>query len=320
MVISKGMGALEIYLDAEEGVAFRTDIDMYWTSWCENYRYVILARDFKDHSSKFKLTRLPSGRILLRDFRDMYLSYALRDGVGRIEPVKVKPDRSCEFEPYFEEDKVALRATNGMFVCRAYRSFHFIEASQSTPEECCRFRLSIGDLLYPCHDILNVTLGKTNHIKCQPSVVKKETFANNTDEPLDYTFNLAWEMRASETTTWPRLWGLESNTSTSITLQGMEATITYNGSYLTTMSTFKNISEKRSSTVSVPPHSKAVAQLVVTKQDQVEVPFVANIKKTKQDGEAVYMEVKGSWKGLVYTDVTLETKEEPETDYQCTVL
>nr|XP_033780252.1 uncharacterized protein LOC117350227 [Geotrypetes seraphini] len=320
MVISKGLGALEIYLDAEEGVTFKTDNDMYWNSYYEVYRYIIMPLEFKDECSKFLLTRLPSGKILLRDVRDMYLSCTPHDGVGHIMPDKESPDRFCEFEPYFEEDKVALKAANGMFVCRAYRRMHFIEASKPTPEECCRFRLQIGDLLYPCYDIFSVVVGDTSHVRCQPSVVKKETFVNKTDQPVSHTFNLGWEMRATETTTWNHLWGLESITSGTFTLQGMEATVTYNGGYLKTVSTFKNISEKRSSTVNVPEHSKAIAQLVVTKQDQVTVPFAVNVRKTKKDGESFYMEEKGSWKGLVYTDVTLETKDEPDRGDQCTAV
>ncbi|XP_029467888.1 uncharacterized protein LOC115096840 [Rhinatrema bivittatum] len=323
MVISKGLGALEMYVGAEEGVAFRTDNDMYWSSCCDAYHFAVLARDHKDHSSKFQLTLLPTGKVLLRDFRDMYLGYVLHDdGVGRIEAEKISPDRFCEFEPFYEGEKVALRAINGMFVCRVFRRIHFIEASKPTAEECCRFRLLLGDLLYPGHDILQVELGDTTHIKCQSSVVKKETFVNKTEKPLSHTFNLGWEVRATDITTWARPWGLEYTTSATFTLLGMEATITYNGSHLKTASAYRNISEKRSATVIVPPHSRALAQLVVTKQDQVEVSFTADIKKIKQDGETVMMEERGSWKGLIYTNVVLDTKEEPvmDLDYLCTAL
>ncbi|KAM4697195.1 uncharacterized protein WCC33_015898 [Rhinophrynus dorsalis] len=323
--ILKGLGPLGVHLGTEEGVSFQTDNEMFWSSYCNGTRYRLQAKDTKDITSKFHVSLLQSGKILLQDFRDMYVSCTEHNGVTYLDTDKCTPDQLCEFDVFHNGEKVILKASNGLFVCR---SFHhhgdYIEASRPTLEECCRFRTGMGDVYPPSFDISGVEVEDEDisKLSCRPCVLKKESFVNNTDVSQTHSFNLSWETRTTETTQWDRTWGLNSTSSATFSLLAFEATVTYNGSFQKIASTNRSIVEKRSLTVVVPEHSKITAQLVVSKMENASVPFKAVIRKTKVDGETVNLVEKGIWKGLVYDNVTLETKQEPEgeSSYSCMIL
>ncbi|XP_071981195.1 uncharacterized protein [Engystomops pustulosus] len=319
MGISKGLGPLVIYLNAEEGVSFQTDNDMFLSS-CFNGKQNLMYPQFtKDLGSKFNIIVLRNGKIMLQDLREMYVSWVDNDGVLCLEIEKSVPDERCEFDVYNDGEKVLFKASNGLFVCRTFR-FHndMIEVNRSGMDDCCRFRAGIGDMYAPCFDISNVELNDISKLICRPCVLRKETFVNKSDVDQTHVFNLTWETRTSETTQWETTWGLNSNVSSEFTVLGFEATITYNGTFQKVASTYRSILERRSVTVNVPPHSKVTAQLVVSKMENASIPFTAYIRKTKITGENVDMVEKGVWKGLIYDNVTVETKEEAEGDFEYT--
>ncbi|XP_078520286.1 uncharacterized protein LOC144785039 [Lissotriton helveticus] len=321
MVMTRGLGALEVFLDTEEGAAFITDNDMYMSCNGDSSCSVIHTVEQKDPSCKFQLSLVPSGKVLLQDYRGLYLSSVPPNGVCFLEPDCPAADALCEFEPYYEDEKVALKAANGMFLGRVFHRHHYIEPSRLNPDECCRFRLVLGDLLCPAFEITDVDLGSLSKVKCQPCIVKKETFVNRTEMPQNHVFNLMWEMKAVDTTTWSRAWGMDSKSTFNFTLLGIEGTVSYNGTYQKTAPFRRNIREERSSTVNVLPNRRATAHLVVSKQENAEVPFTATVKKVRADGNSIITHENGKWKGLVYDNVTLEVKQEDLKDENpCNIL
>ncbi|XP_075690266.1 uncharacterized protein LOC142658577 [Rhinoderma darwinii] len=319
MGISKGLGSLRMYLSTEEGVSFQTDNEMFLCSCCNGEIYHMHAREMKDLTSKFQISLLPNGKILLQDFRDMYVSWMKFEGIVYLEIEKSIPDALCEFEVFHDGEKVLFKTSNGLYVCRSFR-YHgdVIEAGRSTMEDCCRLRTGMGDLYAPSFDISNVELNDISKLICRPYVLKKETFVNKTDMTQSHGFSLSWETRTIDTTHWETTWGLNSTHSAPFSIHGIQATITYNGTFQKVASTHRPIVEKRSITVNVPQHSKVTVQLVVSKMENASIPFTAFIRKTKVIGETVDLEEKGVWKGLVYDNVTLETKQEPEGEFENT--
>ncbi|XP_069842972.1 uncharacterized protein [Dendropsophus ebraccatus] len=321
MGISKGLGPLSMYVGAEEGVSFQTDNEMYWCSGCNGKQYLIYAREMKDLGSKFRISVLPNGKVLLQDFRDMYVSWANLDGIVHLETEKCMPDELCEFDVLHDGQKVIFKASNGLYVCRTFRSHEVnIEVGRSSMEECCRLRPGLGDMYGPCFDISSIELGDISKLVCRPCVLKKDTFVNKTEVEQSHGFALSWETRTTETTQWNTTWGLNTNFSASFTVLGFEANITYNGTMQKVASTNRSIVEKRSITVNVPQRTKVTAQLVVSKMENATIPFTAYIRKTKVSGDIVDLEEKGVWKGLVYSDVTLETKQDSHGDFEYTCL
>ncbi|XP_072286659.1 uncharacterized protein [Pyxicephalus adspersus] len=323
MGISKGLGPLCIYLNTEEGVSFQTDNEMYWCSYCNGNKYRIHAREMKDLSSKFHISLLQNGKLLLKDFRDMYVSWEDCDGITYLEIEKSTPDELCEFEVFNDGEKVILKASNGLYVCRSFKHHgDIIEAGKTVAENCCRLRTGLGDLYPPCFDISNVELKDVSKLCCRPCILKKEFFVNNTDVVQRHIFTLGWEVRTTDTTMWETTWGLNSTFSTTVSIMAFEATIAYNGTFQKTASTYRSIVERRSITVDVPQHSKVTAQLVVSKLENASIPFTAYIRKSKVNGETLNLEEKGLWKGLVYDNITLETKLEQESHfvYPCKAL
>lgn len=315
--ISKGLGPLSMYLATEEGVSFQTDNEMFMCSCCNGQRYLILAREMKDLHSKFHISLLPNGKILLQDFRDMYVSWTNCDGIITLETEKSVPDELCEFDVFNDGEKIFFKASNGLFVCRTFRHHgDIIEVSRPTMEDCCRLRTGMGDMYAPCFDISNIELNDVSKLICRPCVLKKETFVNKTDINQSHGFALSWETRTTDTTQWETTWGLNSTHSASFSVLGFQANVTYNGTFQKVASTYRSIVEKRSITINVPQHSKVTAQLVVFKMENASIPFTAIIRKTKVNGEIVDLEEKGVWKGLVYDHVTLETKQEPEGEFK----
>ncbi|KAM9324282.1 uncharacterized protein PAF06_000303 [Gastrophryne carolinensis] len=319
MGILKGLGPLGIFLSTEEGVSFQTDNEMYWCSCCNGKRYRIHAREMKDLSSKFQVSLLQNGKILLKDFRDMYVSWVDCDGTKFLETEKSTPDELCEFDVFNDGEKIILKASNGLFICRSFKHHgDLIEAGRAVMDDCCRLRTGMGDLYPPCFDIASVELADVSKLNCRPCVLKKETFVNKTDVTQSHGFTLIWDTRSTDSTQWETTWGLNSSYSTTVTIMAFQATISYSGSFQKMATTNRSIVEKRSITVNVPEHSKVTAQLVVSKMENASIPFTAFIRKTKVNGETIDLEEKGIWKGLVYDDVTLETKQEPEGDFEYT--
>lgn len=242
----------------------------------------------------------------------MYVSWVNCDGIIYLETEKSIPDTLCEFDVFNDGEKVILKASNGLYVCRSYINHEYlIEVGKTRIVDCCRLRTGMGDLYPPCFDFSSVELKDLSKLSCRPCVIKKEIFNNKTEESQSHDLTLSWEVRTTDTTQWETTWGLNATHSTAVSIMAFEASVTYNGTFQKVATTNRTIVEKRSITVIVPKRSKVSAQLVVSKMENASIPFTAFIRKTKISGETVHLEEKGVWKGLVYDNVSLEIKEEP---------
>ncbi|XP_063287868.1 uncharacterized protein LOC134572690 [Pelobates fuscus] len=318
MGVSKGLGPLGVYANTEEGVSFQTDNEMYWSSYCNGMTNRLQAREEKDATSKFLVFLLQNGKIVLQDFREMYISWTVYDGITYLEMGKSFPDELCEFEVFHDGEKVMFKASNGKFVCRTFHNHETIlEVSRTKVVDCCRFRAGMGDLYKPCFDITAVEWDDISNLAFRPCVIKAEKFLNRTNEDQEHEFMLTWETKTSETTQWARTWGLNSMASTKFPLMAFEATITYNGSFQKTAITHRLINESRNVKVSVPPRHKVYAQLMVSKMENVSVPFKVHVRKIKVDGDVLNLVEDGVWKGLVYSDITVATTKQPLSFFDC---
>lgn len=313
MGVSKGLGPLGVHVNTEEGVSFQTDNEMYWSSYCNGNSNRLQAREEKDVTSKFRVSSLQNGKVVFQDFRDMYMSLAVYNGITYLEMEKSIPDELCEFEVFHDEEKVMLKASSGKFICRTFHNHGqtVLEVSRSKAEDCCRFRTGMGDMYKPCFDICSMEWDDVSNLTCRPCVIKADKYINRTDEVQEHEFKMTWDSQTTETTQWTRPWGLNSRLSNKCPLLASEATITYNGSFQNSATTYRVFSVKREKKVLVQPQSEAHAQLIVSKITNVSLPFKVYIRKTKVDGDYLDLVEAGVWKGLVYDSVNLEVEHHP---------
>ncbi|XP_053144873.1 uncharacterized protein LOC128342070 [Hemicordylus capensis] len=311
---AKGLGQLEAFLHAEEGVAFQMDNLMFWDSLGRGCDWAIQGVSEKTESSKFQITLLPSGKILLRDWVGMYLAprQSGHPNTYPILPVLHSENAALQYEVFHRDNMVAFRAHNGLFLSRVFRSFHTIEAAKRFADDSCYFRPVIGDLLSPTLQIVRVIPGNLSRVKCYRCVLKKETYINRSEAPENHTFTMTWETQHADRVFWKRLWGLGMASSLQFNIMDMTATVKYSQDNERVVTVMRNISETCTEQVVVPPRMKATARLVFSKDNATAVSFVAMITKTKSDGDVVILYEPGAWSGLVYFNVRLEVKiEEP---------
>ncbi|XP_039625625.1 uncharacterized protein LOC120539537 [Polypterus senegalus] len=142
------LGPLESFIDTEKSVTFRTDNGLFWCSVDVGGEFNSIqgVRSFNEESCKFKVLRGKNGKILLQDWRGVYLSRVHRVNENFIEAAKSESDALCEFQVSYEDGKVIFRADNGKLVSRYFNyTEHHIEAAYEQPNVCCRFTVSPGD-------------------------------------------------------------------------------------------------------------------------------------------------------------------------------
>ncbi|XP_041099475.1 uncharacterized protein LOC121310237 [Polyodon spathula] len=312
MPLLNSLGPLESYIGVEEGVAFKADNGMFWSCIDRSNVYNIeAAKSTKDAWCKFWVSKTPNGKILLKDQRGMYLSRIDRGGIQHIEAAKANPDQYCEFSVFTEDGKVILQADNGRFVSRICRQNQNIEAAKEGPDEYCRFSTTIGDIVSPTFEIVKVNFGKVPDLTDKPSVVSYDVYVNHSSVNQQHTFSLTWEVKVTETTSWNHAWGFSTTVSADVIFANIESTVSYNGEYGTVSTKEKTVSQNRSTQVTIPPNTKITAKLIVYKDDDAEIPFTAEIKKTKSDGKVEFLKEGGTWKGVLYENVMIEVQEEP---------
>ncbi|XP_060108997.1 uncharacterized protein LOC132581651 isoform X2 [Heteronotia binoei] len=292
---------------------------MYWDSSGDDHQLAILAAEEKNFSSKYFVTVTQQGKVALRDFRKFYLA---TKPVGNSQPLLPEhhtPEASSEFKVFHKDNKIAFRAHNGCFLARVFREFSTIEASKTTVDSSCFFQPEIGDRFLPTYDVLNVDIGDHSNLKCRRCVLKKETYVNRSEEPVNHRFKLTWKKETIQTTVWVHRWGLGLATTADFTILDTEATLKYNEDNDKVVSVPKVICETLAEVVEVPPKTKATARLVVCKQDHVSVPFRVKIRKLKPGGFLQSFVTPGVWHGLVYCDLKLEIKMKPLRT-PCTVM
>ncbi|XP_051780437.1 uncharacterized protein LOC127527023 [Erpetoichthys calabaricus] len=316
MPIINSFGPLEMYIDKEEGVALQADNGKYWS--CISYdfdgqnMYIEAAKANKDYWCKFLVTKTSDGKVLLKDRRGMYLSRYDEGGIQYIRPEKSSPDEYCKFSVFTDDNKILLRADNGMYVSRIHREHQNIEAAKEGPDECCRFALSLGDVVEPSFKILSIEVKDFNPDQIKtPTAVAEQSYTNNTSVAQSHTFKLSWVQKTSETTTWNHAWGFSVSLSHEFKIVNFSATVSYNGSYEKSSTLEKTVTVADESTINVPPKSKVVAKLIVYKDDNAVVPFRAKIKKIDGNGVETILTEDGTWNGVFYNKVNINASEEP---------
>ncbi|XP_053150583.1 uncharacterized protein LOC128344469 isoform X2 [Hemicordylus capensis] len=310
---TKGLGQLEAFIDADEGVAFQMDNLLFWDSLGTDYNWAIYGLFEKKQSSKFQVTLLPSGNVLLRDWKDMYLAprpVGRGLNTSRIIAVEYSEDASLQYEVFYRENKVAFRACNGLYLSRVFRSFHTVEAAKHSADDSCYFQPMIGDLIIPTFEILRVTTSNLSQVKCYPCVLMKETYINRSEEPESHTFTMTWEIQVADNLVWHHLWGLGVASFHQFNIMDMTATLAYSQDNERVVTVMRYICETHTEQVTVPPNRKATALLLTKKHDVAVVDFVAIIGKVKSNGDVVTLHEHGTWSGLVYRDVHLEVQME----------
>ncbi|KAG2468091.1 AEP1 protein, partial [Polypterus senegalus] len=303
-----------MYMDKEEGVALQADNGNYWS--CISYDsgdqkiYIEAAKEHKDSWCKFHVSKTSDDKILLQDKRGMYLSRYCEDDIQYIKPVKSSPDECCEFRVFTDDAKILLRADNGLYLSRIYRKHQNIEAAKEGPDESCRFAVSIGDVVEPSFQILNVEVKDSSEHPKVPTAVAVQSYTNKTSVAQSHTFKLSWEVKNTETTTWTNAWGFSSSLSSQFKLLDFEVTVSYNGSVGKTSSIEKTSTVAEETTVAIPPGTKVDCQLMVVKDDNAIIPFKATIKKTDPNGVETIFTEEGTWNGVCYTNVNIVASEE----------
>ncbi|XP_028662358.2 uncharacterized protein LOC114655484 [Erpetoichthys calabaricus] len=146
------LGPLENFIDTEKWLTFRTDNGLFWCSLDVGGEFSSIqgVRRFNE-SCKFKVLRGKNGKILLQDWRGVYLSRIQRVNEHFIEAAKSEPDALCEFQVSCEDEKVIFRADNGKVVSRYFNyTEHNIEAAPEEPNYFCRFTVSTGEASGDC--------------------------------------------------------------------------------------------------------------------------------------------------------------------------
>ncbi|XP_028652292.1 uncharacterized protein LOC114642197 isoform X2 [Erpetoichthys calabaricus] len=313
MPIVSSLGPLDMYIDKQEGVALKADNGNFLSCIGTNESmYLEPAKANKDQWCKFQVSKCPDGKVLLKDPRGKYLSRYDEGGIQYIRPVKSSPDDYCKFSVFTDNNKILLRADNGLYVSRIQRERQNIEAAKEGPDECCKYDVSIGDVVEPSFTILSIEVKDFQPDKIKtPTAVTEQAYTNNTSINQSHTFKLSWTDRTSETTTWNHAWGFSSTLSFDVLFVKCSATVSYNGSYQKSSTLEKTITVADETTITVPSKKKVVAQLIVNKNDNAVVPFRAKIKKIDCNGTETILTEEGTWKGILYTNVTIDASEQP---------
>ncbi|XP_053150585.1 uncharacterized protein LOC128344470 [Hemicordylus capensis] len=292
---------------------------MFWDSLGRDDSRAIQGDVEKKMSSKFRITLLPSEKILLRDWVGGYL--ALRP-IGRCQshpilPVQYSEHSSLQFEVFHRDNKVAFRACNGLFLARVYRNFHTIEAAKHSADDSCYFQPVIGDLISPSFEILSVTLSDPSNVNCYRCLLKKETYINRSEIPQSHIFTMTWETQVADRVFWNSLWGVGVATSHQFKIMDMTAILEYSQDNERAVTVVRSIYETCTKQVVVPPKMKATAHLVANKRNATAMHFTAIIRKVMSNGHVINMHQRGAWSGLIYLDVHLEITIEEQLGESC---
>ncbi|XP_048844070.1 aerolysin-like protein isoform X8 [Brienomyrus brachyistius] len=311
MAIVAGFGPLEVYIGAEEGVALTDVNDKYWSPIERNGIYPIeCCKEAKDPWCKFLIEKVGHHRVRMTDLRGVYLSRVYRDSINFIEAAKNPPDICCEFEVFVKDGKVLFKADNGKYLSLIARGNLNIEAAKDGPDKYCEFTPTIGDIVSPKFEIISVDFKNVLPLTQKPNVVKTETYTNSSSVGQKHKFNMTWTKTESATTTWNHAWGLSSTVSSEFTFAKAEVTVSYSGSYGTSSTKQTSMTLGEETEVTIPPHKKVTANLIISKQEDCDIPFTAKIKKIKSNGEVKELTEQGMWRGVIYENVNVDIKEE----------
>lgn len=312
-MVLEGLGQLEAYINAEEGVAFQMDNGLIWNSLGSDDNFPIYGLSAKTEESKFWVTCLPSGEVMLRLRTGAYL--ALRSGIVDPNTYSLCPvldlhsqDASFIFEVFYRDNKVAFRAFNGLFLARVDRGINTIDAIKEVADDSCCFRPMIGDLHVPTFEILGLTAYDLSTIRCFPCELKSQKFVNNSNTQKSHTFSITWQITVMDRVAWKHAWGLGLASACKLEINGMSIKLKYTKNNEKVVQVRRGIGVRFRKEVVVPPRSTCTAYLIARKSDNASFTFTAAIRKVKSNGDMVTLYQPGAWAGFMYQDICLVTE------------
>jgi len=151
----------------------------------------------------------------------------------------------------------------------------------------------------------------------KPAIVDHGSYPNPSDIEISDSITLKTEISESSTTTWEHHLGVGVSTSwgASFVFGDVSASIslTYDYTQGKESSTTKKRTVERTIAIKIPPHSHTEANLIL-KQSEMTIPFKATFKKTTSDGKTSEVEEKGIWKGVMYSHLTITTKDVKDSE------
>ena len=310
---SKGLGDLEAYTDVEEGVALQMDNNLFWDSLGSCLQMAVEGMPEKTFSCKFRVTSLPSGRVMLRDWLGMYLA-PVEEGTDPksypVQPVRHTDGRSLQFDVFHRGNKVAFQAYNRRFLARVQKGeFQILEAAKHLTDSTCYFKPQIGDVHPPTFAITRVVPKELWRLDLQPSAVDRMTYTNRGLTPIRQTFLMEWSVQRTDRIFWNHPWGLGvASVSSPFAVENAKLTVKYTEDNQRTVSVTREILETMSHTLMVPPKMKVIAYLFARLEYNAALPFTATVRKVTPRGEEVISQENGAWTGLVYKDLWVHCK------------
>ena len=313
------MDILQPFIGAPEGIALLADNNKFLSRISRNYQGIEAIKDVKDPYTRFLVTTTSDGkRILLQADNGCYCTLISRDAYY-MEAARQTPDGWCEFQPFQSDDrKLVLKGHNGLFLSRIDREgVQSIEAAKSGIDVYCKFTPEVGDLISPKFEILDLTWDSSDEpVNYEPTVVREDTYSNNSSNEIVQEFDLKWSNKSTETTTWQHAWGFEFSFTYSSSLADsvvakyeFQAKISYNGSYGNSSTEENEATFERKMKITAAAHRKTIVRMIVKKADNVSLPFTAKIRRTNADGTQMIEYEKGTWTGVGYQSVCVEVVE-----------
>lgn len=321
------MNLLKPFFDNPEGISLKSDGNGKYLSLIrrdDRWR-IEAAKDNKDVYTRFLVKKSSDGkRVLLQAVNEQYCSLILRGDISFLEAAKKNADVFCEFEAFTVENKLVLKGANSKFLSVIERGgdhVQSIEAAKLGIDAYCKFIPSIGDIIPPKFEILDVTWDSSRtSVIYNPTVVTEDSYCNGGSNPIVQEIDLKWSHKSIETTTWNNAWGFEFSYSYKSSIKGVTGSviaeseyktkISYSGSHGTSSTDENEASFSRKVKITAAPNKKTTASMIVKKADNVELPFTAKILRTNADGSQKIMYEKGTWSGVSYHSVYIKVIEQ----------
>ena len=147
----------------------------------------------------------------------------------------------------------------------------------------------------------------------KPTVVAHGSYVNRGNAEITDTITLSKEISESSTTTWEHHLGtgVEMSWGSNFVFGDVSATVSLTYDYTQGKESSKTETRlfERSIDITIPAHSHIEAKLVLKESDKMKIPFTAKFRKTTRSGKTSEVEEKGTWEGVMYYDMTIETDD-----------
>jgi len=197
----------------------------------------------------------------------------------------------------------------------------YILANDDYPNDYNKFSFDSASLLPAKFEIMDVKFPPSSSLKevvpKAPAFILKQTWTNGGDaaETSEHTFAFEKTVEESSTTNWEQSFGMGMSFGFSASLPlGMEMSVGIDLNYDSktggeaTRTTTRKVSQ--STTVNVPPRTRATGVYKVWTTRNKPIDFVATIKKTWIDSVGRERETllteKGTWEGSVVWDTRID--------------